>query len=154
MTQTSKPTVVKNCFVFKTINCPHLLHACPYTISEWDTYRGDISPHYDMNGTLQSQKYKSRNSFISILQLNALKKTVKTIKQESATTQFMGRIMHHKKLWCQVFMWIISIHSKLNSRYFFNLWVGLYSQAKFVRNYLTHTVYFVISQLIYKEHRN
>lgn len=37
-----------------------------------------------MNGTLQSQKYKSRNSFISILQLNALKKTVKSIKHESA----------------------------------------------------------------------
>lgn len=83
MTQKSKPTVLKNCLVFKNINCPDLLHACPYTISEWDRYRGDISPHYDMNGTLQSQKYKSHNSFISILQLNILKETVKTIKHES-----------------------------------------------------------------------
>lgn len=35
-----------------------------------------------MNGTLQPQKYKSRNSFISILQLNALEETVKAIKHE------------------------------------------------------------------------
>lgn len=35
-----------------------------------------------MNGTLQSQKYKNHNSFISILQLNAEKETVKTIKHE------------------------------------------------------------------------
>jgi len=44
----------------------------------------DISPHYDRNGTLQSQKYKSQHSSIIILQSNALKKTVKTNKREFA----------------------------------------------------------------------
>lgn len=42
----------------------------------------DISPHYDMNGTLQSQKYKSQHSSVSVLQSNALKETVKTIEHE------------------------------------------------------------------------
>lgn len=44
----------------------------------------DISPHYDMNGTLWSQKYESQHGFINVLQPNALKETVKTIKHEFA----------------------------------------------------------------------
>lgn len=74
--------VLEHYVVFKNTMCPDLLHACPYTISEWDRYRVDISPHCDMNGTLQSQKYKSQHSFISILQSSAWKETVKTIKDE------------------------------------------------------------------------
>lgn len=65
-TKKSNPTVPEHYLVFKNIKSPDLLHACPYTTSEWDRYRVDISPHYDMNGTLQSQKYKGQHSFISI----------------------------------------------------------------------------------------